>query len=370
MPSPGLVRGIRAASGPGHPRRRRRAAGLYGAGLLRLDDREAGGVGRHARRGDRADDARARGVRGARHPDDDSVLPLADARARLPSPAGSTRPISIGCSRRGAASRSARSPPQKSSRSRSPRRSTRCSAPARPTPARPRTGGSAWTLPRQEALRGGRWSSRGRDERSEGQRRPRAPSRGVRGASLDSDDIRDRAERPRPHRVDRARRQSRALSRDRRRRGHARRRASAAATFGVSLLFPDAAHDGVTMPVRARPGAPASCSRTSAAAPSPSPSTAAAPAAAPPTRGGGAHGEQKVVAPMPGRVVRVLVAAGDEVERAPAGRRRRGDEDGERAALAEGGTRQGRRRRPRHVGRGRPRAGGHRVSHGRRGLRR
>lgn len=31
--------------------------------------------------------------------------------------------------------------------------------------------------------------------------------------------------------------------------------------------------------------------------------------------GAGAHGEQRVVAPMPGRVVRVLVAPGDEVER-------------------------------------------------------
>jgi biotin carboxyl carrier protein len=30
--------------------------------------------------------------------------------------------------------------------------------------------------------------------------------------------------------------------------------------------------------------------------------------------GAGAHGEQKVVAPMPGRVVRVLVTAGDEVQ--------------------------------------------------------
>ena len=32
-----------------------------------------------------------------------------------------------------------------------------------------------------------------------------------------------------------------------------------------------------------------------------------------PDTGGGAHGEQAVLAPMPGRVVRVLVAAGDEV---------------------------------------------------------
>ncbi|SRR5258708_7258812 len=31
--------------------------------------------------------------------------------------------------------------------------------------------------------------------------------------------------------------------------------------------------------------------------------------------GGSAHGEQRVVAPMPGRVVRVLVAPGDQVER-------------------------------------------------------
>jgi biotin carboxyl carrier protein len=31
--------------------------------------------------------------------------------------------------------------------------------------------------------------------------------------------------------------------------------------------------------------------------------------------GGAAHGEQKVLAPMPGRVVRVLVSPGDEVER-------------------------------------------------------
>ena len=37
------------------------------------------------------------------------------------------------------------------------------------------------------------------------------------------------------------------------------------------------------------------------------------------------------MAPIPGRVVRVLVAAGDEVERGPAGGGRRSDEDGKRA---------------------------------------
>ena len=42
-------------------------------------------------------------------------------------------------------------------------------------------------------------------------------------------------------------------------------------------------------------------------------STAAAPAAARSTPRRTAHGEQAIVAPMPGRVVRVLVAPGDEV---------------------------------------------------------
>ena len=52
-------------------------------------------------------------------------------------------------------------------------------------------------------------------------------------------------------------------------------------------------------------------------------------------------------APMPGRVVRVLVAAGDGSKRRQPRRRRRSDEDGERAAVAEGRPGQGRRGRPR-----------------------
>ena len=47
------------------------------------------------------------------------------------------------------------------------------------------------------------------------------------------------------------------------------------------------------------------------------------------TRGAGV---QRVTAPMPGKVVRVLVAAGDEVAAAPGPGRGRSDEDGERAA--------------------------------------
>jgi biotin carboxyl carrier protein len=82
---------------------------------------------------------------------------------------------------------------------------------------------------------------------------------------------------------------------------------------GVSMLFPDAAHESVT--IQFAPGRAAgellaylggrnvavavNGRRTGRAADS----------------GGAAHGEQKILAPMPGRVVRVLVAPGDEVER-------------------------------------------------------
>jgi biotin carboxyl carrier protein len=83
--------------------------------------------------------------------------------------------------------------------------------------------------------------------------------------------------------------------------------------YGLSLLFPDAAHASATLAVV--PGASqgellaylggriapiaVNARRTG---------RAAADAAGP------AHGEQRVAAPMPGRVVRVLVAAGDQVE--------------------------------------------------------
>jgi biotin carboxyl carrier protein len=82
--------------------------------------------------------------------------------------------------------------------------------------------------------------------------------------------------------------------------------------FGLSLLFPETAHDGVR--VSLAPGSSpgellaslrgrtvpivVNGRRTGRAA----------------EAGGGAHGEQKITAPMPGRVVRVLVSPGDEVE--------------------------------------------------------
>lgn len=82
--------------------------------------------------------------------------------------------------------------------------------------------------------------------------------------------------------------------------------------FGLSLVFPDARARSTTVHVAPgqSPGellaylagriavVSVNASRTGRAA----------------ETGAGAHGEQKIVAPMPGRVVRVLVAAGDHVE--------------------------------------------------------
>ena len=83
---------------------------------------------------------------------------------------------------------------------------------------------------------------------------------------------------------------------------------------GVSLLFPERGHDGMT--VQFAPGATAgemlahlSGRNVSVSVNGRRTGRAAA------DSGGAAHGEQKVLAPMPGRVVRVLVAPGDEVER-------------------------------------------------------
>jgi biotin carboxyl carrier protein len=83
--------------------------------------------------------------------------------------------------------------------------------------------------------------------------------------------------------------------------------------YGLSLLFPDQSHEGVR--VALAPGSvPGELlaslgGRTVAVLVNGRRSVrrGADPSA-------GAHGEQKVTAPMPGRVVRVLVAAGDTVE--------------------------------------------------------
>jgi biotin carboxyl carrier protein len=83
--------------------------------------------------------------------------------------------------------------------------------------------------------------------------------------------------------------------------------------FGVSLLFPDGAHNGarVALAPGSGPGELLAYLRgrsTSVVVNGRRSGRGAA------DTGAGAQGEQKIVAPMPGRIVRVLVAAGDEVE--------------------------------------------------------
>ena len=83
---------------------------------------------------------------------------------------------------------------------------------------------------------------------------------------------------------------------------------------GVSMLFPDLGHEALS--IQFAPGqAPgellASFKGRTLAVSVNGRRTGRAGA----DSGAGAHGEQKVVAPMPGRVVRVLVAPGDDVER-------------------------------------------------------
>ena len=83
---------------------------------------------------------------------------------------------------------------------------------------------------------------------------------------------------------------------------------------GVSMRFPDQAHQGTAIffsPGQAPGELLAYLKGRSIAVSVNGRRTGRAGADA----GKGAHGEQKVVAPMPGRVVRVLVTPGDEVER-------------------------------------------------------
>jgi biotin carboxyl carrier protein len=84
-------------------------------------------------------------------------------------------------------------------------------------------------------------------------------------------------------------------------------------TFGLSLLFPDAAHTSASVSIV--PGS----SQGEQLAYLGGRATAIAVNARRTGRGaaeagGAAHGEQRVTAPMPGRVIRVLVAPGDAVE--------------------------------------------------------
>ena len=83
--------------------------------------------------------------------------------------------------------------------------------------------------------------------------------------------------------------------------------------FGLSLLFPDDTHGGVR--VSLAPGsAPGEMLAYLGGRTVPVVVNGRRTGRAAADVGGGAHGEQKVAAPMPGRVVRVLVAPGDAVE--------------------------------------------------------
>jgi len=83
---------------------------------------------------------------------------------------------------------------------------------------------------------------------------------------------------------------------------------------GVALLFPARAHEGVS--IQFAPGqAPGEMLAYLAGRNIAVSVNGRRTGRAAADTGSGAHGEQKVVAPMPGRVVRVLVAAGDDVER-------------------------------------------------------
>jgi biotin carboxyl carrier protein len=83
---------------------------------------------------------------------------------------------------------------------------------------------------------------------------------------------------------------------------------------GVALLFPERAHEGVS--IQFAPGqAPGEMLAYLAGRNIAVSVNGRRTGRAAVDTGSGAHGEQKVVAPMPGRVVRVLVAPGDEVER-------------------------------------------------------
>jgi len=83
--------------------------------------------------------------------------------------------------------------------------------------------------------------------------------------------------------------------------------------FGISLLFPGDSHAGTTIDLA--PGtAPGEVLANLAGRTIPIVVNGRRSGRGGAERGGAAHGEQTVAAPMPGRVVRVLVARGEAVE--------------------------------------------------------
>ena len=83
--------------------------------------------------------------------------------------------------------------------------------------------------------------------------------------------------------------------------------------FGLSLVFPEAGERSTTVHI-ARGQAPGELLAYLAGRIAVVSVNASRTGRGAADTGTGSHGEQKIVAPMPGRVVRVLVAAGDEVQ--------------------------------------------------------
>jgi biotin carboxyl carrier protein len=83
--------------------------------------------------------------------------------------------------------------------------------------------------------------------------------------------------------------------------------------FGLSLLFPDSGHAAARVAIAPgnAPGELLACLAGRIATVAVNASRTGRGAA---DAGGAARGEQRITAPMPGRVVRLLVAPGDEVE--------------------------------------------------------
>ena len=293
LPSPGRIRGLRAPAGPGHPRRQRRDRRARRADLLRPDDLEADRLGRGSRRS--------------------AIARMRRALARVPGRAASRRRCrsSAGCStqpdfldgrfhttyldrdarRRATARRSSSRPPDDEdargdrrgaagacSRAPAPRAAAGAGAPARRAAAgRPQARAEALPL----------MHVRGRD------RRPRRARVAVDRARRRP--VRGRASTAAPCDVDAARvddADAVAAARRRRRRAPSRERASRG---------------------RRRPARRASSTCTSTAAPCRSTRRPRAAPAARRRRRGAPAGPQRVVAPMPGKVVRVLVKPGDAV---------------------------------------------------------
>jgi len=89
--------------------------------------------------------------------------------------------------------------------------------------------------------------------------------------------------------------------------------AQRAGAFGVSLLFPESGHAAARIAIS--PGtAPRELLASVGGRLAPVAVNASRTGRGGTDAGGSAHGEQRITAPMPGRVVRVLVAPGDAVE--------------------------------------------------------